>query len=145
VWMIENLHLVSKERMFEIYLNIIEWGPGIYGIKPASEFYFHKKPSQLNLNESIYLASIIPAPKFFKYTFTKEGKLKDFYREYYQMLSKIMLSRNQILPEDTIGLKPEIELTGIARKLLTGPDSIPIDSTQIEIPEIIEELLKPEN
>lgn len=62
VWLIENKGLVSKERMFEIYLNAIEWGHGIYGIKEASQFYFSKLPSQLNLAESIFLASIIPDP-----------------------------------------------------------------------------------
>ena len=63
VWLIENNRLISKERMFEIYLNIIEWGPGIYGITEASHFYFHKEPFDLTINESIFLASIIPSPK----------------------------------------------------------------------------------
>jgi len=63
VWLIEKNRLISKERMFEIYLNIIEWGPGIYGIAEASRFYFHKEPINLTINESIFLASIIPAPK----------------------------------------------------------------------------------
>jgi hypothetical protein len=63
VWLIENNRLISKERMFEIYLNIIEWGPGIYGITEASHFYFHKEPNELTINESIFLASIIPSPK----------------------------------------------------------------------------------
>ncbi len=63
VWLIERNRLISKERMFEIYLNIIEWGPGIYGITAASRFYFHKEPINLTINESIFLASIIPSPK----------------------------------------------------------------------------------
>ncbi|MHC1780964.1 MAG: transglycosylase domain-containing protein [Bacteroidales bacterium] len=63
VWLIERNRLISKERMFEIYLNIIEWGPGIYGIAEASRFYFHKEPANLTINESIFLASIIPSPK----------------------------------------------------------------------------------
>ena len=63
VWLIERNRLISKERMFEIYLNIIEWGPGIYGIAEASRFYFHKEPINLTINESIFLASIVPSPK----------------------------------------------------------------------------------
>ena len=55
VWLIEHNRICSKERMFEIYLNVIEWGPGVYGIKQASQFYFDKQPSQLTLAESIFL------------------------------------------------------------------------------------------
>ncbi len=42
VWMIENKNLVSKQRMYEVYLNIIEWGPGIYGINQARQILFRK-------------------------------------------------------------------------------------------------------
>ena len=129
VWMIENLHLVSKDRMFEVYLNIIEWGPGIYGIKPAAKFYFKKKPSQLKLNEAIYLASIIPSPKYFKYTFKQPNVLTDYYAWFYKRLPDVMVRRNQIQPSDTIGLKPEVKITGIAKKFLTKPDSLKIDSS----------------
>ena len=124
VWMIENLHLVSKERMFEVYLNIIELGPGVYGIKPASMFYFKKSPANLNLTESIYLSSIVPRPKGFRYTFDDKGELRDYFTSYFKLLSGIMVRRNQIPPTDTINLKPRLKLTGEARKFLAKPDSI---------------------
>ena len=40
VWLLENTRLVTKERMFEVYLNVIEWGPKIYGVKEAAIFLF---------------------------------------------------------------------------------------------------------
>jgi membrane peptidoglycan carboxypeptidase len=40
----ENNRIVSKERMLEVYFNIIEWGPNVYGIGEASRFYFQKNP-----------------------------------------------------------------------------------------------------
>lgn len=132
VWMIENLHLISKERMFEIYLNIIEWGPGIYGISQAAKYYFKKKPSELNLRESIFLASIIPCPRYFKYAFKEPGKLTDYYAWFYKRLPDLMISRSQILPEDTIGLTPEIILKGEAIDYLTKPDTAKIDSSQFD-------------
>jgi len=138
-WMIEDLHLVSKDRMFEIYLNIIEWGPGIYGIKQASKYYFKKLPKELNLNESIFLASIIPSPKYFKYAFKEPGKLTDFYSWFYQYLPYFMIQRNQITPEDTIGLKPEVILTGEAKDYLVKPDTLVIDSSEIIEPLILDE------
>ncbi|MDP4207850.1 MAG: biosynthetic peptidoglycan transglycosylase [Bacteroidota bacterium] len=123
VWMIENLHLVSKERMFEVYLNIMELGPGVYGLKPAARFYFNKLPANLTLAECIYLSSIIPHPKAFRYTFLSNGMMRDYMAGYYKLLSGIMLRRNQILPTDTINLKPQIKLTGEARKFLMKADS----------------------
>ena len=41
-WLMERRGLVSKSRLLEVYLNVIEWGPGIFGVTEASRFYFHK-------------------------------------------------------------------------------------------------------
>jgi len=54
---------LSKERIMEIYLNIIEWGDGIYGIGPAAQYYFNKSSTELTPVESAFLASIIPYPR----------------------------------------------------------------------------------
>ncbi len=53
---------LSKKRILEIYLNVIEWGPGIYGIGAAARFYFNKTPAELNAEEAIRLASVLPNP-----------------------------------------------------------------------------------
>ena len=63
VWLIENQKLTTKNRMFEVYLNIIEWGKNVYGIGEAARYYFEKSPADLTVGESIYLASIVPKPK----------------------------------------------------------------------------------
>ncbi len=52
----------SKARTLEIYLNIAEWGDGIYGIEAAAQRYFHKSASQLNAHESALLATALPNP-----------------------------------------------------------------------------------
>jgi monofunctional biosynthetic peptidoglycan transglycosylase len=54
--------LLSKDRILELYLNVIEWGPGIYGAQAASEFYYHVPASGVNREQSARLAAIIPAP-----------------------------------------------------------------------------------
>ena len=51
-----------KARTLEIYLNIAEWGDGIYGIEAAAERYFHKSASQLNSHEAALLATALPNP-----------------------------------------------------------------------------------
>ena len=54
--------LWSKERILEVYLNVIEMGPGIYGAQAASQYYFNKSASQLSKLEAASIAAILPNP-----------------------------------------------------------------------------------
>lgn len=99
VWLIENNRALSKDRMFEIYLNIIEWGNGVYGIKEAAQYYFGKHPSQLSIGESIYLASIIPRPRTGVYAFEYTGRLKPHLESYFNFVGNIMVKRGLINPD----------------------------------------------
>jgi monofunctional biosynthetic peptidoglycan transglycosylase len=53
---------LSKDRIFELYLNVIEWGPGIFGVEMAAEHYFKKPVGQLTLEEIVRLVAVIPQP-----------------------------------------------------------------------------------
>ena len=53
---------LSKKAMLQDYVNIIEWGDGIFGIKEAAETYFKKEPAKLTTNECARLAAVIPSP-----------------------------------------------------------------------------------
>ena len=65
---------LKKDEILEIYLNIVEFGPNIYGIKEAADVYFVKTPQRLNLKEAAFLASILPAPRFFYNAYKEERK-----------------------------------------------------------------------
>jgi monofunctional biosynthetic peptidoglycan transglycosylase len=54
---------LTKRRILEIYLNVIEWGDGIYGAEAASQHYFHKPASALTFNEGAFLSAMIPNPR----------------------------------------------------------------------------------
>ena len=54
---------LTKRRILEIYLNVIEWGDGIYGAEAASQRYFHKPASSLSANEAAFLSAMIPNPR----------------------------------------------------------------------------------
>jgi len=54
---------LTKRRILEIYLNVIEWGDGIYGAEAASQHYFHKPSSALTTNEAAFLSAMIPNPR----------------------------------------------------------------------------------
>jgi len=127
VWLIESNRLCSKERMFEVYLNIIELGPGIYGVGEASRFYFNKKPSELTLSESIFLASLLPHPKWFKYSFDEQGNLKSYLADYYRVVSNFLLRKNLITQNEYDMIIPNVELKGIAREMVVPTDSIPVE------------------
>lgn len=133
VYILENNRIVSKERMLEVYFNIIEWGPNVYGIGEAAEFYFQKSPDQLTLNECLFLANIIPSPRKFMYQFNSEGNLKSFAVNRDRQLKNIMMRRGIIVPDDTINQMP-IFISGRASSFIKTvvKDTIQIDSTSIE-------------
>jgi monofunctional biosynthetic peptidoglycan transglycosylase len=54
--------ILTKDRILELYLNVIEWGPGIYGAEAASEHYYRSHASTLTREQAARLAAIIPAP-----------------------------------------------------------------------------------
>lgn len=56
----------SKQRIFEVYLNVAQFGENIYGVEAASSFYFKKSSSYLNSLEGAMLASILPNPIRYK-------------------------------------------------------------------------------
>jgi len=56
---------VEKRRILEIYLNVIEWGNGIYGAEAAAQHYFGKSAAELTEEEAAKLAAIIPNPRFY--------------------------------------------------------------------------------
>ena len=60
-WRLENR--LSKPRILEIYLNIIEWGDGIFGAEAAARYYFNKSAAEIGEDEAAFLAAIIPNPR----------------------------------------------------------------------------------
>ncbi len=149
VWLIENTRLVSKERMFEVYLNVIEWGPsryrwpsgkrGVYGVKDASTFYFGKDAADLSLAESLYLASIIPKPKYARGQFNQYGELRGSTRYFFRLIADLMAQRGLISGDQRGNLAYGLDLRGPARNFMSfipRPDTAravqPGDSAQFE-------------
>jgi hypothetical protein len=124
-WLIEENRLISKERMYEIYLNIIEWGPGVYGAQAAARFYFDKDAADLTLAEALYMASIVPRPKKFIYLFDQEQRLRPWLESYYRLVSGKMLQRQMIDQQAYDTLLPQVRLRGPARLLLRGEEPPP--------------------
>ncbi|HYD56083.1 MAG TPA: monofunctional biosynthetic peptidoglycan transglycosylase [Burkholderiales bacterium] len=60
-WMLE--HTLSKRRILELYLNVAEWGDGIFGAEAAARHHFNVPASALNASQAAWLASVLPSPR----------------------------------------------------------------------------------
>ncbi|TYR38076.1 penicillin-binding protein [Sphingobacterium phlebotomi] len=99
VWLMESSGQVNKDRMFEVYLNVIEWGKNVYGIQEASSYYFGKTPAQLSIGESLFLSSIIPRPKTGLSSFDYTGHLKPWVQRHFNTYGYIMNKLGQLQDE----------------------------------------------
>ncbi|HWA12559.1 MAG TPA: monofunctional biosynthetic peptidoglycan transglycosylase [Burkholderiales bacterium] len=58
-------HTMSKQRIFEIYLNIIEWGNGVFGAEAAARYYYRTSAANLTAEQAARLAAMVPRPRFY--------------------------------------------------------------------------------
>lgn len=58
--------ILDKQRIYEIYLNVIEWGEGIYGAEAAAQYYFGVSAKRLNAYQAAYLAAMVPNPRYYQ-------------------------------------------------------------------------------
>ncbi len=96
-WYVETQ--LEKDRIMEIYVNAIEFGPGIYGIGPATRHYFGKHPRELNPVESAFFSSILPNPKQ-RYMQYCEGQLSRWGDSKVQKILKVMRQRERLTDEE---------------------------------------------
>ncbi len=78
--------LVPKQRIMELYLNFIEWGPGIFGIGKAAEVYYRKSAERLTVDQYCRLAAVLPNP--LSYNVRTIEKSKGILQRY-QILQKV--------------------------------------------------------
>ncbi|HEV8413837.1 MAG TPA: monofunctional biosynthetic peptidoglycan transglycosylase [Bryobacteraceae bacterium] len=55
--------ILGRNRVLELYLNVIEWGPGVFGIEAAAEYHYHTSAGALNREQSARLAAVLPSPR----------------------------------------------------------------------------------
>jgi hypothetical protein len=95
-WWIERV--MEKRDILELYLNVIEYGPSVYGIRNAAKHYFNRLPSQLSPAESIYLATILPNPKRYHLAFER-GTLSTGWLDQMRKMLNRMRARAWYSPE----------------------------------------------
>jgi len=113
---------MSKEEILELYLNVIEYGPDLYGIGPASKYYFKTNPASLTLSQSVFLVSILSNPK--KPRFTAEGPLHPGHLSTLHLLMKMMYERKLISKEQLDHGLSEVPVFGKSDPILSSRDGI---------------------
>ncbi len=103
-WITEETHLMDKKTQLALYFNLIEWGPGVYGIRAAAQYYFHKTPVQLSVDEAIFLAAIIPNPLHAADLLETDGRLTPYAQEYYDSM-RWMLYEGDLIGEEWLEAK----------------------------------------
>jgi hypothetical protein len=130
VWLIESQRLTGKSRMFEVYLNIIEWGPGVFGVGEAAHFYFAKPVSALEPLECAFLASIVPMPKSYAYFVDSAGYVSQKNWNFVAIRNN-MIKRGDISAADSGSFN--VKITGPAVRGLRRPKIA--DSSMLETKE----------
>jgi hypothetical protein len=109
-WLLEEVFQIGKKRLLEIYLNIIEFGPGVYGITEAARFYFAKAPASLTLTESLVLTYVVPRPRFFYEALVQQSpQLFENLRAHLEFSSRSMLKKGLIVQEEFNNINYEVE------------------------------------
>lgn len=89
---------VTKQRLLEIYLNVAEWGPNVWGIGPAARHWFGKDARELTPKEAAFLATVIPNPVRYHYMWDR-GWLSEHWEERVEGLLRAMNSQGSLSEE----------------------------------------------
>jgi monofunctional biosynthetic peptidoglycan transglycosylase len=92
-WRLESA--LSKKRILELYLNVVEWGNGIFGAEAASQRYYGKPASELSPREAAHLAVVLPSPRRYN-PLSGSDYIEDRVRE----ILDIMIKRGTVTPEE---------------------------------------------
>lgn len=88
-----------KEELMELYLNVVEFGPDIYGVTQAAAHYFGRTPLELNLSECLFLASVLPSPVR-SHRLAEHGELPEHWQRHLQSLMRIAERTHRITPAE---------------------------------------------
>ena len=91
-WRLEKT--LPKRRIFELYLNVVEWGEGIFGIEAAAQYYYSKPAGAISPQEAAHLAAVLPNPR--KYRPTSASK---YVEKRATIIYDIMVKRGIVVPE----------------------------------------------
>jgi hypothetical protein len=112
---------LTKQQLLELYFNVIEFGPDVWGIRSAADYYFGIEPKDLSLGQALYLASILPSPS--DSHSQPDGTLTPKWAEYLKKLMHIAHKIKRIDDQELeLGLK-EVVRVGLGKSLPPLPEA----------------------
>jgi hypothetical protein len=124
-WTLEHLARVPKERLLEVYLNIIEWGPGVHGAQEAARFYFDRDAADLTLEQSLFLATLVPSPRRWRTRFGADGALRPWVRAQMHFIGRKMQGKGWLEPGALVAADSlTITLAGPAAQAFLPADTL---------------------
>jgi monofunctional biosynthetic peptidoglycan transglycosylase len=112
--------VLSKKEILERYLNVVQFGKNVFGIKQASQYYFKKEPRELSLTESAFLAFLLPGPEVYSKSFYKK-KLTPFAENRLNQILDRLYQYNSVDESEYVTAKAELAY------FLTGEEPPSID------------------
>jgi len=103
--------VLGKRRIFELYLNIVEWGRGVYGAEAAAQLYFKKSAADLTPDEAVAMAVVLPNPR--RWNPAARGRYVE--RNVRRVMDRMRASG--FLPEDNAAALVEVEISSSAADL----------------------------
>lgn len=138
LWAQEMEKVLTKSEILVCYLNMVEWGPDIYGIQAAASHYFKVSPAMLTAKQAAFLAMLLPSPKKY-YVYYKKRALTDWAQKRVDQILNVM-NRMQFIDEESYQVALGESLWGVAgtsRK--ARPESLDIPE---EDPNVSEEMFE---
>jgi monofunctional glycosyltransferase len=135
--------LYTKKEILERYLNVVEFGPNIYGIRGAARHYFQKAPGELHVLEAGFLAFLLPNPVSYSKSFS-QGALTPFARKMVTVILRRLAGFRKISPDTLAGALARIDQFpwhSISQNDFAIPESIADSPTTSEV---IEQFLNQE-
>lgn len=130
--------VLAKKEILEKYLNIVHLGKDIYGVRAASQYYFKKSPSELNIAESAFIAFLLPSPEKYSKSFQK-AELTPFADSRLNQIIDSLYQYDKISQEEYMQGKAEI------RNLFKGSAPLAPEAPAVVMPSDSEENAETEN
>lgn len=126
---------LTKEQILELYLNVVEFGPNVYGVSDAAQHYFHTSAAGLTISQAFYLASILPSPR--KDHFSAGGAVGGGWLKLLRTVMKHAHKRHRISDEELAAGLAEIPVRG-STSPLKDPDAeqVPDSGPEIDVRDV---------
>jgi monofunctional glycosyltransferase len=132
VWIATKMEKVlGKKKIFELYLNIAEWGEGVFGIERAAQVYFGKPAAQLNAKEGAFLAMLLPSPIKYSISYRKRELTSYARRTIRSIMGKMVQAKYLTLEERDAAWEQPLPFEASFNPVLNAQDNSEVGADEV--------------